>query len=347
MIQQLKLKNFRNFWDKTFDDLQLKNFIIGENGKGKTNSLEALAVLWNTSILNLPLEDLVHIWEDYFFVEIQNNQWESFSLFYEKESKKKKYSINGKKVTKKKFCELSPTCVIFSPIVMNMFYLWPSLRRDFLDSILSRSFWDFDTIKKEYQKIIKSRNATLKAIRDGEAHIENLDFWNKKCISLAQKYYKKRFFIIDFFSKNIEKIQKFLNIDCQNIEFFYQTKVSKNTVEQDIETYFLENQKRDILLAKTPIGPHIDDFFILIDGKDITHLASRGEIKSVIIYLKLLEGIFIENMTKKKPVLLIDDLLSELDTQHKNILLENISYYQTFISNIETGEDSGKIFILP
>jgi DNA replication and repair protein RecF len=92
--------------------------------------------------------------------------------------------------------------------------------------------------------------------------------------------------------------------------------------------------ERDIILQKTQIWPHIDDFEIRVDGINVTHYASRWEIKSIIIYLKLLEWLFIEKKTWKKPIMLIDDLLSELDDLHKNMLLKKIEYYQTFISSI-------------
>ena len=118
------------------------------------------------------------------------------------------------------------------------------------------------------------------------------------------------------------------------------SKISENSVWEYIKNYLTKYLDRDIILWKTSIWPHIDDFDIKLDWVSLSKFASRWEIKSVIIYLKLLEWIFIEKKTWRKPILIIDDLLSELDDNHKNILLSKIVYYQSFISNIIEEENS-------
>ncbi len=338
MLKSLKLINFRNFSEKYLENFSEKNFIIWENGKWKTNSLEAISLIWNNSILKINLDDLVQISKDYFFIEIENFDNEKLSFYYSKTDKKKNYSINGKKTSRKKFFEKSYKCSIFSPIFMNLLYLSPSLRREFLDDILKSSYPDFEEVKKSYKKILKSRNSLLKAISEGKAKEEELDFWNEKFIKITEKYYNFRFKIVDFFTKQIKNIDKFLSIKTDDINFEYKTKVDKNNLEKSIKNYLDKNRKRDIIIWKTAIWPHIDDFDIIINEKNISNISSRWEIKSTILYLKLLEWIFIEKKTWKKPILIIDDLLSELDENHKNTLLENISYYQSFISNIENIE---------
>ncbi len=340
MLKSLKLINFRNFSEKNLENFSEKNFIIWENGMWKTNSLEAISLLCNNSILNISLEDMVKFSKDYFFIEVEDLEWKKFSFYYSKIDKKKKYSINGKKVSKKKFVEESYKCTIFSPIFMNMMYLSPSLRRDFLDNILKSSYPNFEELKKSYKKILKSRNSTLKAISENKAKEEELDFWDEKFIEVSEIYYDFRFKITNFLAKQIKNIDKFLSIKTENIVFDYKTKVDKENIKNSLKNYLEKNRKRDIIIWKTAIWPHIDDFEILINDKNISHISSRWEIKSTILYLKLLEWIFIEKKTGKKPILIIDDLLSELDENHKNTLLENISYYQAFISNIKEIENN-------
>lgn len=343
MIKSLKIINFRNFSKKIFDTFSEKNFIIWENWKWKTNTLEAIAVLCNNSILKVSFDDLVKIWEDYFFIELENSNSEKFSIYYSKKDKKKKYSINWKKTTRKNFIQKSFKSVVFSPIFMNLMYLSPSLRRDFLDDISKNSFDKFENIKRDYKKILKSRNSVLKAVFENKAKESEIDFWDNKFIEISEKYYNYRFIIINFFETQIQNIKKFLSIEIENLEFKYETKVEKENISESIKNYLKKNRKRDIIIWKTAIWPHIDDFVIKINKLDISNIASRWEIKSTILYLKLLEGIFIEKKNWKKPILIIDDLLSELDKEHKNILLKNISYYQTFISNIETWEEKNYI----
>ncbi len=340
MIKDLKIVNFRNFWSKEINDFRDENFIIWENWKWKTNILEAISLIWNNSITKLHLDDLVKLWEDYFFIEVFNKKWDKFWFYYSKKDKKKNYLINNKKTTRKKFLLESYSCVIFSPIMMNMMYLSPSLRRDFIDETLKSSYEEYDLLLKKYKKIVKSRNSVLKAINEQKASLDDLVFFDKNFIELASQIYKYRFKLINFLKESIVNTKEYFWEKAQNIEFIYKTKVDENNIESSIKEYIDKNIKRDIILWKTPIWPHIDDFEVSIDGINLINFASRWEAKSVIIYLKLLEGIFIEKKTWKKPILIIDDLLSELDQEHKNMLLSKIRYYQTFISNIFEDPDT-------
>lgn len=335
MIQSIKLVNFRSFVDKYIENFEEKNFIVGPNGKGKTNILEAISLLGNNSIIWLSFDFLVRNGEDFFFIEVVDSNIWTLSLYYSKETKKKEYKINGKKNSKKKFIQTSYSCVIFSPIVMNMMYLSPSLRRNFLDTAVKSSFPEYEAITKEYKKILKNRNLVLKAIAEKKAQKSEIEYFDTKFIEIAESMYQYRYKYLHFLEKKIESTKEYFSKTIDSLSFFYQTKVDPENIWASIKSYLEKNKKRDIILGKTHIWPHIDDFVIQADKEDISYFASRGEMKSVIIYLKLLEGIFIEKHIGKKPILIIDDLLSELDWIHKDNLLSKISYYQTFISNIE------------
>lgn len=334
MIKELKLINFRNFKEKKINNFEMENFIIWENWKWKTNILEALSILWNNSITKLNLDDLVSLWEDYFFIEVINSEWEKFSFYYSKLDKKKNYLINNKKITKSRFSENSHSCVIFSPIMMNMMYLSPSLRRDFLDEALKSSYPEYEKLLQNYKKIVKSRNSTLKAIYNKKATKKDLEYWNNSFLDSASLIYEYRFKFLNFLEESIINTKEYFSWKINKIEFEYKTKIKKENIKESIKEYIEKNLERDIIIGRTHIWPHVDDFDIKTDWISLIHYASRWETKSVIIYLKLLEWIFIEKKTSKKPILIIDDLLSELDESHKNMLLSKINYYQTFISNI-------------
>jgi len=340
MIKELKLVNFRNFQEKIIHNFERENFIIWENWKWKTNILEALSQLWNNSVTKLNLDDLVKTWEDYFFIEIKDELENKYSFYYSKKDKKKNFLINNKKSTKKEFNENTHSCVIFSPIMMNMIYLSPSLRRDFLDDTLKSSYSEYENLLKNYRKILKSRNSTLKAIHEKKVWEDEIKFWDKKFIDTASEIYKYRFKFINFLQESIVNTKEYFSWKIENIEFEYKTKIDKDDINNSIKNYLDKNFKRDIILWKTHIWPHVDDFEIKTDKISLIHFASRWETKSIIIYLKLLEWIFIEKKTKKKPILIIDDLLSELDENHKDMLLNKINYYQTFISNIYKQENT-------
>lgn len=347
MIKSLKLKNFRNFSSIEFFFDDKKNFIIWENGKWKTNILEAISILTTNNLLKIDYENLVQTWENNFFIEATFWDNNKISLAYDKQLNKRIYSLNGKKITKSKLSDISQKTVRFLPITMNMFYLSPSLRRNFLDEILEASYPEYSKYYTRYENIIKNRNKILKNIREWKSKENELDFWNKQFIKACFYIYNYRFEIVDFLSENIKISKSHFWEKIQKINFIYKTKVDRNNLEQSIRNYLEKNKSRDIILANTSIWAHIDDFNILLDTLSIKDFASRWETKSIILDLKKLEVEFIENHIKTKVILLIDDLFSELDFFHQENILKDFNSNQTIISSIQKiWNNSDKIFIL-
>lgn len=335
MIEYLRLKNFRNF-----DYIELffeknKNFIIWENWKWKTNILEAISLIWWNNLTKVNFENLVKKDETLFYIEAWLESWDKLSISYDKKNNKKKYILNTKSTTKSKLSKAWIIPVIFSPIIMNMLYLSPSLRRDFLDSILTISFENYDKYIKKFKTILITRNKILKNIKDWKSDKQELKFWDEKYIEICKIIYNYRFWIIDFLKENIVNSKSYFFWKIDTLELKYKTKIKKESIEEDIKKYLEKNTDRDIIIWTTQIWPHIDDFEIFVDEIPLIEFASRWEVKSIILELKLLEIKFIEKYTSKKPILLIDDLLSELDENHKNMLLNKLEDYQTFITSIK------------
>lgn len=343
MISDIKLVHFRNFSQKKVSHLSEKNFIIWENWKWKTNILEALSLLWNNSLSHIHIENLVEKWHNNFYIEYLDDLIGSVGISFDKEKKKKSYIINGKNVTKRKFTDTTYKCVIFSPQWMNLFYLSPSLRREFLDNILSNSYPEYSELLKNYKKIVTSRNKLLKSIFEWRSNKSDISFWNNEFIKIAEKIYSYRFPLIQYFRSHLDTSREYFNGKIEKITLEYNTKVTPDNISLDIQNYLDKNFERDIILWKTAIWPHVDDFHVLVDDVSLIDFASRWETKSVIIWLKMLETVFVEKKTWKKPILLIDDLMSELDENHKEMLTKKIKYYQTFISSISELEENNNI----
>lgn len=350
MIQSIKLINFRNFLEKEFFFDKKENFIIWPNWKGKTNVLEAISIITNNSIIWLSFDNLVNIDSDLFFVEISTEIGKIW-ISFDKVNNRKKFLVNSKSITKNKFKDIIPKSVFFSPMSMNMFYLSPSLRRDFLDNILINSFLEYEDILKIYKNIFINRNKLLKNIFDKKSSKEEISFWDDKFIEYALKIYQYRCKIIDYIKQEIDNLIPYFSWKVSKIEFLYKTKISlendfsKESIKKEIKDYLVKNLDRDIILKKTHIWPHIDDFDIIIDNISLIKFASRWETKSVVIWLKILEVIFIEKITWKKPILLIDDLLSEIDEIHKDLLLKNIDWNQVIIATINQISEKNNIFL--
>ncbi len=346
MINSIKLINFRNFNDNIFNISKNENFIVWDNWKWKTNILESISIIWWKSIIDTDFNSLTSIWKEYFYIEIEDDKQNKIALSYDKKDKIKKYLLNWKKISKKKFLESSYSTVIFSPMIMNIMYLSPTLRRDFLDSVLLSSYPEYDKINKQYKKIVKSRNRVLKNISEGKSQKSEINYRNDLFINSAYDVYIYRFKIIEFIKENINNYLNIFGWKVRNIWFNYISKVDKKNITEDLTNYINKNIDRDIIIKKTAIWPHVDDFEIEIDWINLINYASRWEVKSIIIALKKMEIKFIEEITNKKPILIIDDLLSELDTKHEMITLEDIWDYQVFISSIKEEENFTNIIRL-
>lgn len=338
MIQSIQLKNFRNFDNQEFHFCEWKNIIVWDNGKGKTNILEAISLFSKTSIVDLSFDSLISRDADVMYIEAKTTNGNTLSISYDKTLWKKKYMLEGKNTTKKKLRESYPHSVLFEPMSMNIMYLSPSLRRDFLDNVLWNAFEKYTPALKLYKNILKSRNKVLKNISEWKSEESELDFWDAKFISIASEVYVYRNKFTRFLKNNIENLRDVFWWKIWSISFDYITKTDLDNTELYIEKYLKENRKRDILLRKTMTWPHRDDFDILVDGLSLVSFASRWEVKSIILWIKFLETRYIEEITGKSPIILIDDILSELDEVHKDYVIHMSWERQIIISSIKNIE---------
>ncbi len=334
MIRSLKLRNFRNFWSKDIFFDSWLNCIYGNNGLWKSNVVEAISLLSLGELFWLELDTLIKTETPWFYIEIETTWGEKLSLAYEKESKKKRLAIAWKSITKNKFIATTFPSVIFHPLTLNIMYLSPSLRREYIDSVLWQVYESYGAILKKYKEVLRNRNKLLQSIYEGKSKKEEIHFWDELFMSLAVKIYEMRDEYTKFISEQIQEYSFFLWGKIDTLSFQYKTKIDTEDRETFIKQYLEKNRERDIILGATHIGPHVDDFDILIDGKPITHFASRGETKTVILGLKILEARFIESKKWRKPVIIIDDFLSELDEVHKKYVFQTFMEYQVIITAI-------------
>lgn len=350
MLQYLKIISFKWVKQKEIFFDNTMNCIIWENGVWKTNILESIGILFWNQILSQDIADMVHNWDDFFYLESHfeyQNIPHTLSLSYDKNLKKKTFLLNGKKTPQKNLILYSPLISAFIPLMMNLFYLGPKYRRDFLDGILKNISPEYWEVSIKYEKIVKHRNKILKNISEQLSSVEEIYFWDQELIKYAEIIYRYRKECIAFFNEFLWEYIEVFWLKVSNIIFEYKTKTNLENIWESMKEYLTKNLQRDIILAKTNIWPHLDDFDIVLDGIWIDSYASRWETKSIIIILKLLELKYIEKMTGKKAIFLVDDLVSELDEKHKHLILENLRNNQVILTNIwDIPEIQGrKIFI--
>lgn len=341
MLNEIKLKNFRSFDDKKISFNDSINFIVWENWKWKSNILEAISIVTNgDSMNNLPFEHMVkrNSGESLFFLQgefFEIYEWpKSVTIWYDKSTNKKKFFLNKKATTRKKIAEDLTPSIIFSPMVMNMMYMEPKLRRNFLDEIISKTDSNYKILYRKYEEVVRNRNKVLKNIKEWNSKKYEINFWNEQFIKLAEEIYEKRLELNDFLDKNITQYSQYFLWKIWEIKYKYNTKIKLGDIKNNLLNYLEENLDRDIILCRTPVWPHVDDFDIEIDWISLINFASRWETKSIILALKFLEIEYIKSKTNKKPILIIDDLISELDEKHIDLLIKEIKNYQSIISNI-------------
>jgi DNA replication and repair protein RecF len=217
---------------------------------------------------------------------------------------------------------------------MNLLFESPSRKRDFLNEILSSSFDGYGPVHSHYQKILKNRNAILKNISKWRGQEKELDYWDTEFCNACVEVYRYRYLLVEFFKKNMSSLYAYFSQNDILISFNYINKCGFKNVWEYLLDYLRSNRERDIILQRTSIWAHLDDFEININTQSVESYCSRWEIKSIIIGLKMLECKFIEEHCDNHIILLIDDLESELDQKRLAQLLSSFWEYQTFLTNI-------------
>jgi len=245
---------------------------------------------------------------------------------------KEKKSIKINDIKLKKMSELvgNLNIVIFRPDDLEILKQGPSLRRKFLDMFISGLRPKYLFLLGQYVKVIENRNSLLKEIKISNKNIEMLEIWNKKLVELAYEIYKYRKEFIEKLNKKIYDIHKKITNEEIKIEY-----ISCVKEKEEFLNILKEYQKIDIIRGVTSKGIHRDDLIFYIDGKQVNSYGSQGQCRSSILSLKFAELEVIFDELGEYPILLLDDVLSELDEKRKERLIKNINKYQVLITSTE------------
>lgn len=331
IIKKLELADFRNYknLDISFD--KGTNILYGDNAQGKTNILEAIYVSATTKshkgskdkeIVNFDKEE-AHI-----RTYLEKEGEEIRVDMHLRKNKSKGIAIDGQKI--KKAAELLGllNVVFFSPEDMGIIKNGPSERRRFADMELCQldNFYLYNL--NSYNKIINQRNKLLKDMYFNPGLKETLNIWDSQLVSFGSKIIERRIQFALQMSEIIYDIHKKLSGGKEELVIQYEPDVSMD----DFECSMKKNQERDIKLKQTTTGPHRDDFSFIVNGIDIRKYGSQGQQRTAALSLKLAEIELVKKISKNTPVLLLDDVLSELDSNRQNYLLNSIGDIQTIIT---------------
>lgn len=331
ILKSLKLKNFRNYdsLSLTFDDNI--NIFYGDNAQGKTNILEAVYLSGTTkSHKGSRDKDIIQFGSEESHIEtvVHKDSVDYTVDIHLKKNRPKGIAVN--KIPIKRASELFGivNLIFFSPEDLNIIKNGPSERRRFLDLELCQLDKVYLFHLTNYNKIIQQRNKLLKDLSFYSELKDTLDIWDLQLAKYGRYVIERRCSFVEQLNQIIYGIHKKLSGNKEEIVLSYEP----NVTEEDFYERLVKNREKDNKLKTTTVGPHRDDLNFVVNGVDIRKFGSQGQQRTAALSLKLSEIELVRSVIHDTPILLLDDVLSELDQNRQNYLLDSIHDIQTLIT---------------
>lgn len=331
IIKSLELADFRNYDTLHIDFCEGTNILYGDNAQGKTNILEAIYLSATTkSHKGSKDKDIVNFNKEEAHIRtcLEKEGVDIRIDMHLRKNKTKGIAIDGQKI--KKASELLGilNVVFFSPEDLSIIKNGPAERRRFVDMELCQLDQFYLYNLNHYNKIVNQRNKLLKDMFFNPSLRETLNIWDSQLVSYGSKIIERRHLFVKQLNEIILDIHRRLSGGKEELVIRYEPDISI----EDYEKALLSAQDRDVKLKQTTAGPHRDDFSFMVGDIDIRKFGSQGQQRTAALSLKLSEIELVKKMTKDNPVLLLDDVLSELDSNRQNYLLSTIGDIQTIIT---------------
>lgn len=340
-INELKIENFRNIEFMKISPHKEINIIYGQNGQGKTNLLEAIWIFTGCkSFRSSKDSELVQFNREN--SKISMNFETSFrendaSIFIDK---KRMASLNGINLNSPRELIGQYYAVVFSPIHLSLIKDGPLNRRKFIDTAISQIDNAYARKLMYYNHLISQKNALLKNANENSSLLDTLDIWDEKIALAGADIIVDRIDYIKMLQKKATEIYFGISGEKEELSIKYLSNVRYQSEEkQDIAKLYFEsmqkNRPNDLYLKNTTSGPHRDDIEILINGISARKFGSQGQQRSASLSLKLGEAEIIKDLKGEHPIILLDDVMSELDSTRKNYILNKMTDKQVFITCCE------------
>lgn len=331
IVESIKLCHFRNYDELELSLDQGTNLFYGDNAQGKTNILESVYLCGTTrSHKGSKDRELIHFGEDesHICMRIKKGDIPYRIDMHLKKNKTKGIAINGVPVRKASELIGLGNFVFFSPEDLNIIKNGPSERRRFLDMEMCQLDKIYLYHLSNYNKILIQRNKLLKDYSFYQEGDPMLDVLDEQLVKYGQVLIRMRNTFVQGLCEIIQEIHSNLSGKKETLFLEYENDTDPDEFEQKIKA----NRERDIKTKVTNAGPHRDDVCFLVNGIDIRKYGSQGQQRTAALSLKLAEIELVKRKIKDTPVLLLDDVLSELDSSRQRYLLENIHDIQTLLT---------------
>ncbi len=343
LVRSLILRNYRNYKELFLDFSDNINIFLGKNAQGKTNIIESVyysslghshrtrndseIILWEQpeALLRLTMERM----------EVQ----QEIKIEFRRE-KRRKILWNESPISRSELIGKLHT-VLFSPEDLFLIKGAPSGRRRFLDRELSQASPAYYHDLLNYTRIVSQRNVLLKRIRDHKSNADQLDLWDRQLADYAVRIVKKRQEAVGKLNRLSNLMQRRISADAEELSISYDISGMEENMTKDMASWYNEkmmnSRESDILRGSTGIGPHHDDLILKVNDVDLRSYGSQGQQRTGALALKLSELEFLHSETGEYPVLLLDDVMSELDKGRRQQLLDFIR--QENIQTLVTATD--------
>ena len=355
-ISRLHLEQFRNIESLSVFPCETVNIIYGDNAQGKTNLLEAIWLLSGAkSFRGAKDADLIRFGERRALIESD--------FFCAGRQQTSKIQLEGKKtawlndIRQDSITAFAGifTTVVFSPSHLGLVKDGPAGRRKFLDTSICQITPRYIGMIGQYQRILLQRNTLLKDISYASALLDTLDIWDEKLSALGGVIIRMRMEYTRRLQKEAEDIYKGISMERESFSLDYrpfELPVQEGQTQREISSLLLEkmmqNRSEDLRSGSTGIGPHRDDLEISINGRSVRSFGSQGQQRSSVLALNLAESLCIGDILGERPVILLDDVMSELDQNRREYLLNHLTGSQIFITCCDKGYfsrlEGGRVF---
>lgn len=324
MIKNVTIKNYRTIKDFDSNLSPGINLIVAKNGSGKTNFLESLyfASAGYSFRPIVSFSDVIGEEDEFAKVQIEKDTNSiEYVVSKTKDRLSRKYKLNTKVTSVNKLATKLPF-ILFAPQSVNLVSGEPQIRRDDIDDFLSFTIAGYSTTSSRFRAMLKNRNALLKQLREEPYRQNELSFWTNEIIELGNKIFQERH---KFFSENQsfmfdEALKIFHDFKDFEVKYVPNTENNPNLYLETLRNKFEQNVQKEIIVGKTLYGAHKDDYDLLLNGKNLRYLGSRGQQRIGAFILKVAQYKYMLKYNEIHPVFLLDDIFSELDNEHRTRL---------------------------
>ena len=332
-VKSLEIQNFRNISNISLEFDDEINVICGENAQGKTNIIEALWLFSGAkSFRNSKDNEFIKFGEtnakisvDFQMLGVDNQARITFC-------EKKIAYLNEKKLPNTSSLAGKYNAIIFSPSDLTLVTDGPDKRRRFLDVAIGQLYPNYIEILRNYTRAVMQRNKIIKDYRYDKTISIMLDIFETEIVDMGNKIINYRKIYIDILNKYVSKIYSGISCGKEDIKIFYISKSGENLDLQKLKN----SREIDMFTSTTSVGPHRDDISFTINEISARSFGSQGQKRSVALSLKLAGAEVIKEVSGEYPICLLDDVMSELDENRQNYILNHIRNWQSFITCCDT-----------